>query len=191
MFLFGKPSAEIIRNFISSQRALPFTYSDAGATRTEAVPPGFNIDHNRAKIGNAPAVFDRAVNALKNWQQFELGWVEVVPAHVVLEVGAVVAVRAHTFGLWSLNATRVVYLIDETAPLKKFGFAYGTLPEHVECGEERFTVEQHEDGSVYYDIFAFSRPRHPFARIATLVARRLQKRFARDSIAAMKRATQS
>jgi uncharacterized protein (UPF0548 family) len=26
-------------------------------------------------------------------------------------------------------------------PVRRFGFAYGTLPDHVESGEERFTVE--------------------------------------------------
>lgn len=191
MFLLREPSSEIVRSFISTQHTLPLTYANVGATRTENAPAGFNVDHHRENIGSGDVVFASAVNAIKNWRQFELGWVSLVPAHTVLEPDAVVAVRAHTFGLWSLNATRVVYLIDETTPLKKFGFAYGTLPEHVECGEERFTVEQHEDGSVYYDIFAFSRPRHPFARIAALVARRLQKQFARDSIAAMKRATQT
>src|SRR5262249_800616 len=64
-----------------------------------------------------------------------------------------------------------------------------TLPEHAESGEERFTVEWHEaDAAVWYDILAFSRPQQLLARCGYPIARRLQKRFARDSAAAMQRA---
>ena len=48
--------------------------------------------------------------------------------------------------------------------MKRFGFGYGTLPGHAERGEERFSVEwNREDGCVYYDVFAFSHPKHPLA----------------------------
>jgi len=61
------------------------------------------------------------------------------------------------------------------------------LLDHVERGEERFLVEwDPTDGSVWYDILAFSRPRHPLVRASFPVARMLQKRFARDSMAVMK-----
>lgn len=79
--------------------------------------------------------------------------------------------------------------MDEEGPVKRFGFAYGTLSEHAESGEERFTVEWHEqDDAVWYDILAFSRPQQLLARLGYPFARRLQKRFARDSAAAMLRA---
>jgi uncharacterized protein (UPF0548 family) len=84
-----------------------------------------------------------------------------------------------------------VYVIDEREPVTKFGFAYGTLPNHVECGEERFTIEWHKttDNSVWYDIYAFSHPQHPLVKLGRPVARRLQKRFARESLAIMLRAS--
>ena len=64
------------------------------------------------------------------------------------------------FGLWSLNASRIVYVMEEEAsPLRRYGFAFGTLPGHVERGEERFTVEWHRaEDSVSYEVFAFARP---------------------------------
>jgi uncharacterized protein (UPF0548 family) len=100
-----------------------------------------------------------------------------------------VAVIARLFGLWWLNACRIVYVVDEEEPVKRYGFAYGTLPEHAESGEERFTVEWHEaDDAVWYDIVAFSRPQQLLTRLGYPCARRLQKRFARDSVAAMRRA---
>ena len=63
-----------------------------------------------------------------------------------------------------MNACRVVYVVDEPG---RFGLAYGTLPGHVERGEERFLVERDStDGSVWYDLLAFSRPNSLVARLA-------------------------
>ena len=96
---------------------------------------------------------------------------------------------ARVFGLWTVNVCRVVYVFEESSVVEKFGFAYGTLPRHVECGEERFTVEWHrDDDSVWYDILAFSKPGHILTRLGYPLARRLQKRFAVDSMQAMQRA---
>jgi uncharacterized protein (UPF0548 family) len=83
-----------------------------------------------------------------------------------------------------------VYLIDESGESLRYGFAYGTLNDHAEIGEERFTVEYHpRDGSIWYDIYALSKP-GTIARLASPLARRIQKRFAIDSGAAMLRTMQ-
>jgi uncharacterized protein (UPF0548 family) len=187
MFFLKEPNDFTISTFITGQRDLPFSYSAVGATN--GTPPhDFAIDHNRMQLGRGMVVFQRAVSALKHWQQFDLGWVSIVPNGEPLEVGATVAVKAHAFGTWSLNATRIVYLINEASPLERFGFAYGTLPDHVESGEERFTVEFHkQDESVWYDILAFSKPQHRLVKMSYPLARMLQKRFARDSMKRMKR----
>ena len=77
---------------------------------------------------------------------------------------------------------------DEGA-VSRFGFTYGTLPDHVGAGEERFLVEwDRGNDSVWYDILAFSRPRHVLARLGYPWVRRVQKRFGRESAAAMRRA---
>ena len=49
-----------------------------------------------------------------------------------------VAILARSIGLWWLNACRIVAVVDEDGPVKRFGFAYGTLPDHAGSGEERF-----------------------------------------------------
>jgi uncharacterized protein (UPF0548 family) len=190
MFLPRQPSDETIRQFISSQHNLPFSYREVGATRSEAAPPDYKIDHNRMRLGDGEDVYLRAVAALKSWKQFDLGWVTIVPPKTPVEVGRTVAVQARTFGFWSLSAARIVYVIEDEAPVKRFGFAYGTLPNHVECGEERFTIEQLEDGSVWYDIYAFSHPQHPLVKLGFPIARKLQKRFAKESLARIATAAQ-
>lgn len=192
MFLFLQPSSETVAEFISSQQDLPFSYSQVGTTKSQPRDGHreYTVDHNRTKLGEGEQAYQRAVLALRNWQQFDLGWVAVVPPGKPLEVGTTVAVQAKIFGFWTLNAARIVYVIDEKQNGNaKFGFAYGTLPDHVERGEERFTVERHEDGSVWYDIYAFSRPKHPLARVGFPIARLLQKRFVRDSLAVMRAAS--
>jgi uncharacterized protein (UPF0548 family) len=73
--------------------------------------------------------------------------------------------------------------------IEKFGFAYGTLLEHAERGEERFSVEYHKsDESVWYDLYAFSQPNNFWARLGYPASRMLQRRFATESKVAMKRA---
>jgi uncharacterized protein (UPF0548 family) len=182
MFMIREPSDEDVARFVSSQRDLPFTYAEVGATNASP-PAGYNVDHNRIQLGSGEVIYRRAVEALKKWRHFELGWVAIVPPRVRIETGATVAVKARAFGTWSLSATRVVYTIDES---RRFGFAYGTLPDHVERGEERFLIEWLPDDSVWYDILAFSRPQHPLVKLSAPLARRLQHRFARDSLNRMK-----
>ena len=189
MFTLSEPSSDDVARFIASQLNLPFTYADVGATRFDpaVAPNGFQLDHNRVQLGHGFEVYERGIQALNQWRQFDLGWVTIVPAGVKLEKDAVVAVKARACGTWSLNACRVVYLTDEQQLFMRSGFAYGTLPDHVERGEERFLIEWDQtDDSVWYDILAFSRPQHPLVRASFPVARMLQKRFARESMAVMK-----
>jgi uncharacterized protein (UPF0548 family) len=153
-------------------------------------PSGYVVDHTRIKLGEGEAVFQLATAAMRRWEQFRLGWVEAWPPETPLKPGEVVAVMGHGAGLWWLNACRIVYLADEAGPVVKFGFAYGTLPGHVESGEERFLIEwDRASNAVWYDILAFSRPKHILARLGYPLVRRMQKRFGRGSAAAMLRAT--
>jgi uncharacterized protein (UPF0548 family) len=207
MFTLREPSDDNIARFLLDQSNLPFSYAEVGATRLwsdpSVAPHGFTVDHNRIQLGRGTEVFQRAIDALKHWRQFELGWVSIAPRGVKLEKGATVAVKAWACGMWSLNACRVVYVVDEAEPgagatrverdeaepITRFGLAYGTLPDHVERGEERFLIEwDRKDDSVWYDILAFSQPRHPLVKLGSPVARVMQKRFARASLAAMKSA---
>lgn len=180
-----------MRRFLAAEAKLPFTYEAVGAT-AETPPVGYVVDRTRIKLGEGEAVFQSAKAALRRWEQFRLGWVDAWPSDTPIQTGEVVAVMGRAIGVWWLNACRIVYVVDETGPLSKFGFAYGTLPGHVESGEERFLIEwDRSNDSVWYDILAFSRPNQFSARLGYPVVRRLQKRFGRDSVASMLRAVSS
>ena len=188
MLFLRKPTAEAIRAFLASQARLDLTYSAVGATATSP-PAGYVVDHTRMRLGAGEKVFAAAQVALERWQQFRLGWLEASPEDTPIKEGQVVAILARSIGLWWLNACRIVAVVNEDEPVQRFGFAYGTLPDHAGSGEERFLVEwDREDDSVWYDILAFSRPRHFLARLGYPWVRRVQKRFGRESAAAMCRA---
>jgi len=185
MLSLRKPSVEAIRPFLAAQAKLPFTYSAVGAT-AETPPAGFVVDHTRIMLGEGEPVFHSAIAAMRRWEQFRLGWVEAWSPDTPIQSGEVVAVMGRAIGLWWLNSCRIVYVVDESGPISKFGFAYGTLPGHVESGEERFLIEwDRGKNGVWYDILAFSRPNHFLTRLGFPVVRRLQKRFGRDSAKSM------
>jgi uncharacterized protein (UPF0548 family) len=199
MLSFRKPSPEILRQIIAQQAPLEFTYPGVGETKEGgAAPRGFMVDRTRVLLGRGSVTFERAKAALQRWRQFQLGWIEAFPSDTPLRAGETVVVVANLLGTWWTNAARIVYTIDEaattsptgviTVAFARFGFAYGTLPAHVERGEERFLVEwDRRTDEVAYDILAFSRPRHILTRLGYPFARRMQHQFAKQSAAAMQR----
>ena len=209
MYSFIQPTSETIRRFLVEQGLKRFSYPEIGASHSE-LPANYTVDHNRICLGQGQAVFERAKVALHRWEMFNLGWVQLCWAdaptlptlsvgmqaarttpYAPLEVGTTVGVLARALGLWSLNACQIVYLLEEQGEVERFGFAYGTLLDHVEQGEERFSLEwHHQDNSVWYDILAFSRPNQLLSRLGQPYVRRLQKRFAKDSMRVMFSAVQ-
>ena len=187
MFLFSKPSRSEIDQFLSRTASDTFSYSQLGATKDAEPPPDYaDNDHNRILIGQGNADWELAKQAVREWKMFDLGWASICWPDTPIEEGRNVAMMASHLGIWSLNACRIVYTFDEP---HRFGFAYGTLNNHVECGEERFSVERDpKTGEVWYDLYSFSRPRHPLARLGYPYARYLQKYFVEGSKLAMVRA---
>lgn len=190
MFLLREPSDTVVERYLATQAKLPFSYPRVGAAREGGAPPGYVVDRYRQRLGEGEETYRRAVEALRAWRQFGLGWTRLRPPGAPLEVGSTVGVVARHLGVWSVNPARISYLVEESGGgVERFGFGYGTLPGHAARGEERFLVEwDRGSGAVVYDVLAFSRPKHLLAWPGYPVVRRLQRRFARDSKAAMSRA---
>jgi len=192
MFL-RKPSKEVINRYLEEQKALPLTYEPIQGTYDKRIKEDFTdpefssyyIDHHREKLGQGWRCFQAAIKALKEWKHFELPWVELYPKNTEVEVDSVVGVLAWNLGFWSLNACRIVYVLnecDDTGDVLRYGFGYGTLPSHVEVGEERFLVEwDRATDCVYYDILSFSRHNHWLVKIGSPVGRYFQQCFASES----------
>jgi len=185
MFLRFRPSPLEIHAFIESSHTQPLSYEPVGIARTGCA--GFQLDHQETIIGRGRTALERAMAALTEWEHFHLGWVEVFPARPAIAPGTVIAVLAQHLGFWSLNGCRVVYTIGQSNT-DEFGFAYGTLDDHAERGEEIFKLSMRQDtGDVVYTIRAVSQPRALLARIGFPIARSFQRRFRHDSAAELAR----
>ena len=188
MLLLREPSDERVRRFLDGQRSLPFSYPEVGASQGRAPTSGYGVNYHRGQLGTGSQAFARAVAALKNWKMYETGWTRLCWPDASISEGTLVGVVGRHLGFRSLNACRIVYVYEDEEPtLQRYGFAVGTLPGHVERGEERFSIEWREaDDAVYYEVFAFSRPAHPLVKATQPLARRIQRRFAIDSLQSMR-----
>jgi uncharacterized protein (UPF0548 family) len=185
MLFLNRPSEQQIRAITALQENKDFSYPESGATQG-ALPAGYKALHSTVQLGKGPQKFARACEALREWEMFDTPNVWLHWPTTPVAKGNIVAVLIQHFGFWSLNFCRIVYVIDEDGPKKRFGFAYGTLGEHAERGEERFMIESDRaTDAVTYDILSFSKPGNWKTRIALPLARRLQKQFVANSLAAM------
>jgi uncharacterized protein (UPF0548 family) len=190
MFLARRPSARAIDRFLHDSRELPLSYGPVGIVREE--PAHGRFDHQLVAIGRGDADFRRARAALLAWKLFDIGWVETFPPQASIDVGTVVAVLIRHLGFWSLNGCRILYRVDDARGETRAGFAYGTLTNHAERGEELFEVFLDDrSGDVMFRIRAISWPHAMLTRLGQPIVRTLQARFRRDSAAAMARATRA
>jgi uncharacterized protein (UPF0548 family) len=190
MFLARRPTRNVIDRFLRESQDMPLSYGPIGIVRTGTA--GLDLDELTVAIGRGQADFERARAALLAWRQFDIGWVQTFPKQAPVAVGTVVALLIRHLGFWSLNGCRVLYYVGSPDDAARFGFAYGTLTNHAESGEELFEVfidPRTED--VMYRICATSWPQATLARLGQPIARALQERFRDHSGAAMKLATRA
>ena len=160
MFSPYRPTEAAITEQLRRARNLPTSYGfdlrTKGGREQVLCPSGFTLDYRRSQIGLGEPAFTAAKAALRQWLQFDLGWVRVANPLAPIEQREAIAVEAHALGLWSINISRILYVIDEP---NRFG--YGTTAMHVERGEERFLLEYYPiSGDVFYDLLAVSRQAH-------------------------------
>ena len=182
-FFFRLPTLSIRQQYLPTSG---FSYAEVGATK-DVLPnhwsKKYNVDRYYGEIGKGTACLQEAKLALQKWSHFDLGWIHIQAPEPCVDL--VVPVVVQVLGIWTLNYCRVVYVIDEQ---DRWGFAYGTLSAHGEMGEERFMLYHNSDNDVVsYEIVAFSRPQHWLAKLGYPLTRRLQRRFGRDSVAAIQK----
>lgn len=181
-----RPSRAAINRFLERSRELPLSYGPPGIV--SHAPTVGRYDEQVVAIGHGAADFIRARAALASWKHFDIGWVQAFQAEASIDTGADVAVLIRHFGFWSLNGARVIYHVGADDPAA-FGFAYGTLTNHAESGEELFAVFiDRQSGDVMYRIRAVSWPQSVLTWMGQPMVRVLQARFRQDSAAAMRSA---
>jgi uncharacterized protein (UPF0548 family) len=187
VFLLRRPSRREIERFLDRSHDLPLSYGPTGIVRHPSAAD--RVGEHVITIGHGEADLERARLALAAWKHFDLGWVQAFPKLLSVDAGTDVAVLIRHLGFWSLNGARVLYQVGGIDGQHAFGFAYGTLTNHAESGEELFEVSiDPHTGAVLYRIRAVSWPQSPLTWIGQPIVRLLQERFRRDSADAMRRA---
>lgn len=179
-----KPTQSEVLEWASQSENLPFSYKAFDKVWFDDFPKNYSHDRNKILLGKGDTVFQRAKQAIINWEQFPSTWTKVYAA--TFQEKAVVTMVFRLFNIWWWNNCRIVRIINEP---DKFGMIYGTLNNHVESGEELFLIEMNATGEVWYHIKAFSRPRFWMARIAKPFARMYQRRFVKESFQTLKQLT--
>lgn len=171
------PDAAQIEAVRQANQAAPLSYADVGASLQMTTPKGFVATQHQQRLPDGS--FEAAKAALDAFAMFPR-W---VTPHGSSRLNAVVVVIAE-LGLSVTNLCRIVERVDTP---KRYGFAYGTLDCHAECGEEAFVIERRGD-QVWYSVFSFSRPARAWLWMGYPMIRLIQHRFVRDSCAAMQAA---
>ena len=179
LFRFMLPTDAQLEALIDTQKDAELTYS----THTLQ---GYDKDINQIFLGTGEEAWTAAKQAVAEWAMFPNGWTRIYYQNAIFTEGDIVVVCARVFGLWWLNVSRILYVLDDD---NHFGFAYGTLPNHVESGEELFQVVRNAQGDVYYSISAFSRPRFWAVKLTYPLSRFFQKKFIKDSLLKVKSRT--
>src|SRR5262249_40910301 len=139
-------------------------------------------------LGRGERVFRAACEAIRAFRMFPGTWVLIEPRGAPIEKDQMLAMVARVFGVWWVNACRIVYVLDEEEPVRRFGFAYGTLPAHIQLGDDGSGVEWRAHVTGWYARRPSPRPRSGAVRLGYPIARTLQRRFVRESKLAMQRA---
>ena len=153
-----------------SQSAKLLNYREIGAT-TGALPKGYEYLFASRNVGQGKELFQECSQLVLTWG-IQTGAGFHVAHKKPVEVNQDNQLGLH-FGLFRTSAPcRVIYVIDEAT---RKGFAYGTVEGHPESGEESFIVELKADGTVVFEIRAFSVPKRWFARLGSPLIRLLQQ----------------
>lgn len=186
-----RPTPDDIERLARKLDGLPLSYEAGLLERVndESELPhslsGWFVDRFDAEIGHGGDDFTAARDALRRWQQFDRDWLVLADDPAPIEENAVVAYAARVLGTWWGYGCRILQVIDEP---NRFGFVYGTIQGHAECGEELFLVEQRADDTVVFSLFAMSRPGRWFSWPGMPIARHAQAKFRPTSADAMRRA---
>jgi uncharacterized protein (UPF0548 family) len=170
---FVRPSdAAAMKQLVQDLEDAEPTYDDVGATLAGKKPEGFHHDSYEAVVGQGAEAFQRAVTGLKTWKAHRLPGMQVFPHDQEIHRGATVVVTLGTPIASIAAPCRIVGVVDGQT---RWGFAYGTLPGHPERGEESFAVSMSADGTVSFEIQAYTRPDDPLFRLSGPIGRGIQR----------------
>jgi uncharacterized protein (UPF0548 family) len=178
----GRLGAEAAERILAEAGEQTPTYGWVGdLLRPDPPPPDLDVERD---LGGHPEAFARAVACLRS-----LGPARAVaavwPEDATATIGTTLLVAPPLGPLTVVAVNRIVAVVDEP---DRWGFAYGTLPGHIEVGEEAFVVERRADGSVVARITARAHAALPAAGLVQPLLLPIQRRYAERYLDAVERA---
>ena len=158
------------------------TYAPTGCSLHGMAPAG--LKRRNWSVPLPAETFRSACDAIRSWSVHR-GAGLAIAVDGAVAVGTNVAFSAPLPVGYVHGTCRIVAVVDEA---DRFGFAYGTLPEHPERGEESFLVVRDGHGDVRFDVVGVSRPAQPIARLLPFIADRLQDTAVHRYLSAITRA---
>lgn len=151
------------------------SYPEHGASLRQPLPDGYRHLHHRTRIGQGREVFEAAGAAVRRFRMHR-----AAGASVRADGPAVPGARVEVgLGLGPLRISVPCEVICTSDAPDLAGFTYGTLTGHPASGEESFLVELAADGTVWFEVTAFSRPAAWYTRLAGPLLPVLQRAFVR------------
>lgn len=177
-----------LRRLARIGRPADLTYAEHGLTRQGQAPAGYRTVRRRVRVGTGEEAFRRLAEGILAWDLHRGAGLRV-PAETPRAAPGVRVVSGMGAGPVRIPAPCRVLWSEEpegTGP-RRAGFGYGTLRGHPVAGEESFTATLEDDGSVWFEVFAYSRPANMVMRAAAPVTERTQAFITRGYIAAATR----
>lgn len=156
------------------------TYAEHGLTKIGHAPAGYRTVRRRVRVGSGEDAFRRVADGILDWD-LHRGAGLTVPEDTPRAAPGVRVVSGMGIGPVRIPAPcRVLWSVEpEGEGPRRSGFGYGTLQGHPVKGEESFTAVLEADGSVWFEVFAYSRPANLLLRAASPVTERTQEHVTR------------
>jgi uncharacterized protein (UPF0548 family) len=181
-FWLRRPNDKKLESVLAAQSKLAVAYSPSGMFKRPHTLWGFKETGGSVMVGHGQRVFDTATQNIKRWRVHECAGLTVTPRGAeVRESADVILLMKLPIGYVTVSCR----VVSVTQSKDQWGFTYGTLPHHVERGEELFSVTMAPDGTVTFTVRAMSRPGHFLTRVGAPVAQIIQRRATDKYLQAM------
>ncbi|GAA1355732.1 hypothetical protein GCM10009596_03550 [Arthrobacter rhombi] len=164
------------------------TYAEHGLTKIGHAPAGYRTVHERVRVGTGEDAFRRLADGILGWDLHRGAGLHV-PADTPRAAPGIRVVSGAGVGPVRLPVPcRVLWSEEPEGPgPRRSGFGYGTLKGHPEEGEESFVAVLNADGSVWFEVFAYSRHANALIRLGAPAAERMQALITRGYLSAATR----
>jgi uncharacterized protein (UPF0548 family) len=184
MIVIRPSNARAMESLFNSLTHLEPNYPEVGTSIQGTSPSGFRIHHYEIELLAREDVFTRAVAGLQSWQAHRIPRISIYPRSPAVRLGESLILEIGPRAIAMAAPCRIVHVIEEP---NRYGFAYGTLPGHPECGEESFVVSRLTTGRVVFEVSGFSRPGNSIVRLSGPIARTIQTSATNSYLRALKK----